>query len=97
MKRNEEETIEITFRNFRVTLRHSDRHSDLPRDKPSYRDARTNQNLMSKRFHFLKSCAHDSTICYVGLSFPSVRPFVRLFISPFAVLLVSDTFFGVYK
>ena len=37
MKRNEGKTLEIAFRNFRVTLRQTFR----PRDRPSYRDART--------------------------------------------------------
>ena len=41
MKRNEEKTLEIAFRNFCVTDGHSDGHSDRPRDRPSYRDART--------------------------------------------------------
>ena len=41
MKRNDEKTLKIAFRNFRVTDKHSDGQTDRPRDTPSYRDART--------------------------------------------------------
>ena len=37
MKRNKEKTLKIAFKNFRVP----DRQTFLPRDRPSYRDART--------------------------------------------------------
>ena len=47
MKRNEEKTLEIAFRNFSRSG-HTDRQIDSPRDTPYYRDARTHLKIENK-------------------------------------------------